>query len=111
MDQLLRDLKQPGDATVVKDRPEKHYYVSVLVSREEPTPEKFYTIYERTPRGTFLRDLLWSRFERERQEQFTRELLKQLRAEAGPVDANGNFRIDSAVREKIERRGGDEGEV
>ncbi len=109
LDELLKALKKPGDATVLRDRPDRNYYVAVLIDRSEPTPDKFYSVYERT-RGLFGRDLLWNRFERDRQEKFLADMLKQLRAEAkAPVDDNGFYVLDADVTKKIDRRAGDAG--
>jgi hypothetical protein len=113
VDQLMK-LKEPGDAIVVSDEPQKHFYVTVLIKREEPSYEKFYDIYEKSARGsrTLTRELLWARLENERQASYRTDLLKQLRAEAVGVDREGrsklddrgNYRIDPEVRSKIDRR-------
>jgi hypothetical protein len=105
VENLLQNLHKPGDATVVSDRPEKHIYVAALISREEPSKEKFYILYEKTPRGALvLRDLLWVRFLAEQQAQFRKDLLRQLRSEAAALDDQGNFVIDINVRNQIDRR-------
>jgi hypothetical protein len=108
VDRLLK--LQKGEVTIVPDRPEKEYLVAVLLGREEPTLEKFHKVYEQTG-NPFLRDVLWSRLSRERQQRFAADLLKQLRAEAAPVDDNGNYKVDPEVRKKVDRRerGEDEG--
>lgn len=111
VDILMEKLKKTGDATVFSDRPEKTYYVAVLTNRTEPTLSEFYKVYEDT-RTTFgVNDLLWRRFERERQEKFLADLLKNLRAEAkAPLDNNGLYVIDADIRKRVEGRSADSGE-
>jgi hypothetical protein len=109
VEKLMQNLLKPGDATVVSDRPEKIFYVATLIKREEPSKEKFYILYEKTPRSALiLRDLLWDRFLAEQQVQFRKDLVRQLRSEATNLDDQGNYVIDINVRNQIDRR---EGEV
>jgi hypothetical protein len=111
-EQLVRELVKPGDATVFRDRPEKTYYVAALITRNEPTLEQFRSVYQAAvPEGGFLsgRDLLLARLERERQRDFRKNMLKQLRTEAkAPLDEFGNYRIDLDVREQVDGKNREE---
>ncbi len=111
-EQLVRDLQKPGDATVFRDRPEKNYYVAALVSRVEPTMMQFRSVYQAAvPEGGLFggRDLLLKRLERDREREYRKNLLKQLRTEAqAPLDEFGNYRIDPDVRELIDGRNREE---
>lgn len=112
LDQLLTDLKQPGDVTVLKDRPEKTFYVAVLLSRNEPPLSDFYKAYQEASRGGIKdrHDPLFTNFLYERRQEFRQALLKQLREEAGAADDRGQYKVDDEMRLAFLRRtgGGDE---
>jgi len=100
VEKLFQDLKEPGDGTVVKDRPDRNDYVAVLLKKPDvPTQDEFFTVYAGA--GNTL-DSLWSIFQSEREEQFRSDLLKQLRVEArAPLDTQGQYRIDPEVRKRL----------
>jgi hypothetical protein len=95
----LLTLKKEGDAVVIKDVPEKTFYVAVLlVPRDDRRNFKeFADLYEKTPDG----DTLWQNwFMQDRRREFQRRVLEQLRAEAGPLE-DGKF----VLSENIKTRG------
>src|SRR5207302_3221886 len=98
----LTALKEPGEGVVLSDRPEKIYYVATLLKRAEPMEEEFHRIYAKTPRNDKLLDGL----ERDCRRQYREAAIKQLRAEAGPIDQYGHFKfdIDEDVRRAVDNR-------
>jgi hypothetical protein len=102
---LLRDLKRPGQASVVADRPGRHFYIAVLLERDEPSLKEFYRVYKRAGEGS---DDLWDRFVEQHREDQRREVIEQLRREAGKVDDQGRWDIPKEVRERSEGREGGE---
>src|SRR5205814_4230807 len=105
----LTSLREPGDAVVVTDRPEKTYYVAVLLNRPQPSEDEFYKLYAKTP----FQDSLLSRLEEERRLKYRQEILKQLRVEAGSkVSDRGNYvlDVDDETRRSLDLRGGEFGE-
>jgi len=96
----LMVLKRPGQATVVADRPAKHFYVAVLLERNEPSLADFRAIYAKTP----LSDTLYQGFVEQQREEYHKAVLEQLRREAvkkgGELDKEGNFKIAEAVRKR-----------
>jgi hypothetical protein len=76
VDPLLDSLRKPGDTTVISDRPKKTYYVVALVRRTAPSPQDF---SKETVRN---RDFLLRHLEAERQVEYRRAFLEQLRAQA-----------------------------
>jgi hypothetical protein len=110
VDELFKALDNPGDATLVRDRPDRNYYVAVLMARKVPSEQEFYQVYQKAPRG-LLSDSLWSRFQAEREEKYRADVVRHLRAEAGaPLDEDGSYKIDAEVRRRIRSTfgGGDE---
>jgi hypothetical protein len=97
VDRLLT-LQKPGDALIVADRPMKHYYVVVLLTRDEPQRREFYDLYE----VPAMEDPIWKQMMMDRRRQYQLELVKQLRAEAGKVDSEGNLVISAAGRDRGE---------
>jgi hypothetical protein len=98
--QLLA-LEKPGDAVVIKDAPEKTAYVAVLlVPRDDRRNFKeFADLYEKTPND----DALWSSwFMEDRRREFRRQVMDQLRAEAGQVDADGQFVLNPDLKKRGE---------
>jgi hypothetical protein len=106
VDELLRQLKQPGDTAIVLDRPERNYYVALLEERTVPGEDKFFKVYKRAARNPFTdTDSLWSRFQAERDQKYRAAVMRHLREDAqAPLDEHGNFKIDPEVRRRI--RGG-----
>jgi hypothetical protein len=102
VDKLFGDLKQPDDATVLKDRPDRVYYVAVLLKKPEvPTEQQFYDVYKNAPRG-FLTDPLWAIFQNERDDQYREALVKQFRTDSqAPLDSDGNYKLDPEVRKRL----------
>jgi hypothetical protein len=101
VEELFNALKQPGDVAVIKDRPDRNYYVVLLQEKKVPTESEFFTVYQKAPRG-FASDSLWSRFQAEREEHYRSELVRHLRQEArAPLDDQGNYQIDPEVRRNL----------
>ena len=74
--------KKPGDTVIVTDQPAQVFYVTVLIKQTEPSREEFF----RASRGLNLSlglSNLFELFEKERRENYRKELLVQLRHEAG----------------------------
>jgi hypothetical protein len=109
---LFRDLKQADDAVVLRDQPDRNYYVAALLKPPVvPTEREFFEVYQKAPHAGFLPDSLWSRFQIERDEQYRTALLKQFRADAkAPLDEDGSYKLDPEVRKRLEVRSGDVGE-
>ncbi len=92
----LLGLKRPGQATVIADQPAAQFYVAVLVGREEPTVQQFVGLYERAPRL----DMLYNLFQGQQVEDYSRDVMDQLRREAGKVDKDGRFVLAEGFRQR-----------
>jgi hypothetical protein len=93
-------LERPGDAMVIADRPERNFYVAVLLDREEPSLKSFVSLYGRTPN----RDTLYTLFTQERRAEFQRKVLDQLRRESrAKLDNDGRFEIPEEIRRRESR--------
>jgi hypothetical protein len=105
VDKLFQNLKEADDATVVKDRPDRNYYVAALLKKPAvPTEKEFFDVYQRAPRG-FLSDSLWARFQAERDDHYRTELVKHFRTQSqAPLDEDGDYKIDPDVRKRIGSR-------
>jgi hypothetical protein len=102
---LLLGLERPGDAIAFADVPVRHYYVAVLLDREEPTLKSFVALYQRTP----AQDRLYERFAQEKQGEFRRKLEEQLRKESGAkLDTDGRYELPESVRRRESGRSIDE---
>ncbi len=102
----LMTLQKPGDAVYLKDRPEKNFYVAVLLERSVPTLEDFKKIYENA--DNFLqRDPLWDTFVRERRQEFQKQFIQRLREEGtGELDDKGRVKVSPEVRAKFDKTEG-----
>src|SRR5439155_19115680 len=76
VDPLLASLKEPGDTTVLSDRSKATYYVVALGRRDAPSITDFY----KDTVGN--RQLLLRHLESERQTDYRKAFLEQLRADA-----------------------------
>lgn len=110
VDRLLRSLNEIGDATIVWNRPEDIYYVTVLLERREPDEKDFALIFRQAAESDTPAHRLLKRLEQEREREYRRSVLGHLRAEAAPgqVDDQGNWKIDATIRQSIEGRGSDD---
>ncbi len=99
VDQLMRALKEPGDATIVWNRPETIYYVTLLTDINRPTEKEFYNNYSAVhlPGAS-----LWQQMESDRRRDYRQAILRQMRTEAGTT--NGKWDVPSDVRQRIEGR-------
>jgi hypothetical protein len=78
----LRD-KPIGEAIVISDRPKSHYYVCVLVGRDEATEAEFERAYARSMPDVFgAGDELLRGLEFDRRTKFRKEFVAQLREDA-----------------------------
>jgi hypothetical protein len=105
VDQLMRALKERGDATVVWNRPQTIYYVTYLTDIARPDETKFYADYSSSH---VLGDNLWRHMEVERRQRYYHDVMAQLRTEAGAD--KGKWDVPDDVRTRIEGResGGEE---
>jgi hypothetical protein len=114
VDELLKQLKQPGDAMVFTDRPERDYYIAVLEERKVPSERDFYDVYMHAPRTAsderlVITNSLWSRFQEEREQKYRDAVVRHLREESqAPLDDQGNYRMDPELRKRIRGGSGEE---
>jgi uncharacterized protein (DUF2267 family) len=80
----LVDLRsqETGATKVVSDLPKANYFVASLLGKDVPTVEEFRTVYRNSMAPQMLRDQLLSMFLSERQSNYARGILQQLRDEA-----------------------------
>jgi hypothetical protein len=96
LDRLLA-LKEDGTATVIADRPAKHYYVAVLLARSVPPLREFNDLYAKPA----LNDPIWVQMMTDRRVALQKELMRQLRVDAAGkdgVDAEGNLKLPENLR-------------
>jgi hypothetical protein len=112
VDTLFRELKHADDATVLRDRPDRTYYVAALLKNPAvPTEEEFFKVYQKAPHAGFLPDSLWTHFQSERDEQYRTALVKQFRAEATKqLEDDGSYKLDPEVRRRLSLGRADTGE-
>jgi hypothetical protein len=79
---LVLKEKEKGDTTVVADQPEGVFYVAVLVDRREPSLDEFFRVYKDAAADSVRRDPLMMIYEQERQVQYFKDVMEQLRLEA-----------------------------
>jgi hypothetical protein len=91
VDPLLESLHEPGDTTVIANRPKDIYYVVALAGRNPPSVQDF---YKETGRN---RDLLLVEMERERQKRYREQFVAQLENEA-------NLTINPEGLERVKER-------
>ncbi|HXG10393.1 MAG TPA: hypothetical protein VNK04_11565 [Gemmataceae bacterium] len=105
-EQLVKALNEPGDVTVVWNQPETVYYVAVLQQKEseERLEQEFLELYRKPSRD----NPLLQRLAHERQQQYLKAVMEQLRAEAGAVNEKGEWVVDPEVRKRLDGRSRDE---
>jgi hypothetical protein len=106
VNELVDKLKTKGDTLVLHDRPEKTYYVAVLLDRIEPSLRTFHDAY-RDMALSSTSDQLLEQYLRERQTDYRKEFLTQLRVEAG-AGPDGKYKLDPDYLKMQEGRGGEE---
>ncbi|HKI32276.1 MAG TPA: hypothetical protein VKA46_10440 [Gemmataceae bacterium] len=100
--ELFEALTKPDEATIIRDRPDRNYYVALLEERRVPTEGAFLAVYREAPRGGDRSDSLWERFQLEREQHYRTEMVQQMRRDAkAPLDELGNYRIDPEVRRTL----------
>jgi hypothetical protein len=95
--QDLLTLKAVGDSTVIADKPRKHYYVAVLLTRSVPTFHEFSELYGKGPQG----DPLWGMMMGDRRRDLDQDLMRQLRVEAAGkdnVNPDGTLKLPESIR-------------
>jgi hypothetical protein len=102
----LMQLKQPGDAMVIADRPARTFYVATLVARDDRQnlDDFFSTVYGKgASQGA-----LWQHFLADRSQEYRKKVLEQLRREAvgaDKIDKDGKYVLAEDVRKRLEGRG------
>jgi hypothetical protein len=88
-----------GEAGVLRDKPERHYYVA-YITRREPLPS-IDDALETNNRRPML-----SKLQEEQRKKWEESIMQELRRQAsgGQLDARGRFELGSGVEEK--RSGG-----
>ncbi len=84
-------------ATVIPDRPVKHYYVSAVLTRDVPPTAAAladHRLFSFSDRG----DPLWQLCTEEHLQQRRQQILEMLRKEAGQLDARGRFVLKTKAR-------------
>jgi hypothetical protein len=80
---LLNLRKDPkGAMTVVSDKPKQNFYVSTLLSRDEPTQDEFRRAYQGSMAQARDGDPLLAYLRGTRPEEYRKAVLEQLRAAA-----------------------------
>lgn len=91
VNQLVDKLKTKGDTVVLADRPEKTFYLAVLLERHEPSELTFRDVY-RDAAIAFNRDPMLDHLVQERRTKYVDEFVNQLRNEAtGRSDGTYQF--------------------
>jgi len=103
VDQLLK-LKE-GEAGLIQDRPSKTFYV-VYVEKRSPPPSIEEVVAGRRRIGG---DGLWDQATAEQRNQYIEAIKKELRREAGKLNAQGRFELAPGFR-KDDRDRGDRGD-
>lgn len=100
----VASLKKAGDSLVVRDRPETTYYVTVLVSRSEPSASEFKKVYENASIRAKEPDTLWQLFLDQYARDFRNDLIKKMRLEAAQkLDDNGRIPVADTYRNRSNR--------
>lgn len=83
VDQILDLRDKPlGEAILVNDMPKSHYYVAVLLGRDEPTDSEFQQAYARLQPDSFTGgDPVLHELEFERRAKFRKDMMEQLRSD------------------------------
>jgi hypothetical protein len=103
----LMTLNNPGDALFLRDRPEKNFYVAVLLERSVPSLDDFRKVYEKAD-ASMLRDPLWDNCVREQRQEFHKQFIRQMREEwTGELDDKGRIKVPDDVRGKFDKSGGE----
>ncbi len=112
LDRLLA-LEKPGDTYIFKDKPVNNVYLAMLEQREAPSYQSDDWHKEFTDDYRSATDSpkigLWQKFLTQRRQDYQKELMHRLRAEAGPVDDQGQL-ILSSKGEKQPQSSGSENE-
>ena len=98
----LMGLEKPGDTLIFEDQPQKEFYVTVLEERVVPgvKDKDFLDAFsDATQPG---KKQLWDDFfVAGRERDYQNKLMRQLRAEAGPIDeATGNLVVNTTKQEQ-----------
>jgi hypothetical protein len=103
VDQLLK-LKKRGESTVIADQGVRHFYIAVL--REDPRPpdmkefQEAYKLQNTANAGISRQEPLWDKMMVDRQRQYARQLLEQLRTEATKSLENGEYVLPETARNR-----------
>ena len=98
IDKLLH--LQEHKAGVIADRPLDHYYVAYVEKRSAPrSPQE---VLAKTFPGSVRHDIepnnLWKLAVRDKQKQFSEAVMKELRRQAGTLNAQGGFALNPSLK-------------
>ncbi|MFL5243547.1 MAG: hypothetical protein ACJ8FY_15690 [Gemmataceae bacterium] len=105
----LVELKDPGDTVLEGNEPEDIFYVSTLISKQEPSIAAFYDAY-RNAKSEAGRDVLLESWMQNQRQKLRFDITNQLRAEACPDFSNGAYNLDPDIRKRLQGRSDDSGE-
>jgi hypothetical protein len=113
VDQLVKQLKEPGDSMVVSDRPERNFYVAVLENRDDKDSREAIDhfvkeVYEKTPRD----DRFWTEFLLpSKRRDYEKLVMRQLREDAGAPLKDGEYDLPADINSpRTDTGGGGEGD-
>jgi hypothetical protein len=96
---LVKNLTKVGESMVIHDKSLSHYYVVTLLERSPPTETDFADEVTNDWHGGGL----WNYMEQQRIDQYRKDVLKQLRHDAGLTDEEGEprYTLNDAFRKKL----------
>jgi hypothetical protein len=106
VNEMVDKLKNKGDTIVLADRPEKAFYVAVLLDRIEPSVRTFHDVYKEMAQSP-TNDQLLQEYLREREMNYRQDFVTRLRIEAG-AGPDGRFKFTPEYLKMQEGRGGEE---
>jgi len=105
----LVELKDAGETVLEGNEPEDIFYVSTLISKQEPSIAAFYDAY-RNAKSEAGRDVLLETWLQNQRQKLRMDITNQLRAEACPDFSDGGYNLDPEIRKRLQGRTDDSGE-